>query len=63
MKPRDELSRILVVPTGPNPDLDIYADLASYVAVEEQCESVTDVHICSTRVVGEILSEFSCNLA
>jgi hypothetical protein len=59
LKPGDEISRIPIVPTGPNPDVELNADLRFYVAVGEGSIPVLDVLIESGSLTEEILRDFS----
>jgi hypothetical protein len=59
LKLGDEVSRIAVVPTGPNPDVKLNADFSFYVAIGEETIPVLDVLVQSVNVTEDILREFS----
>lgn len=57
--PGDEISRIPVVPTGPNPDMEFNSNFSFYVAVGKNSVPVIDALVQTARIVEEILREFS----
>ncbi len=59
LKLGDEVTRLPVIPTGPNPDVKLNADFSFYVAIGEETIPVLDVLVQSVNVTEDILGEFT----
>lgn len=57
-KPGDEILRVLVVPMGPNPDVDFKASIAGYVAIREKWDAIHCLDAIA-NIVETILRKFS----